>query len=53
MTGRSEEVLILCIRNRNLFRGEAQKNLESPMGLDPMPNTGRALYPLIRSGLVR
>ena len=23
-------------RNRNLFRSEAQKNLESPMGLDLM-----------------
>ena len=47
MTGRSEEVLILCIRNCNLFQGEAPKNLGSPMGLDPMtsqtPN-GRSIH---------
>lgn len=55
MTGRSEEALILCIRNRNLFRGEKQKNLESPMGLDPMSSQtpgGNRSIDKIRVGLV-
>ena len=52
MTGRSEEVLILCIRNRNLFRGEAQKNLESPIGLDPKHLEGALSIDKIRVGPV-